>query len=127
MLADLKDRCDLVLVDAPCSGTGTWRRNPETRWRMTPKRLDALILSQRQVLGLAARLCAPGGHILYAVCALTRAEGPEQIDAFLQVFPHYRAVDVPIPAGRRVGHGRMLTPCHDGSDGFFIARLEKTG
>ncbi len=124
-LGPLAGIADIVLVDAPCSGTGTWRRNPEARWRLTPARLDRLVAEQARLLDLAAPLLAPGGRLVYAVCALTDREGRLQIDAFLDRHPGW-TVDVPMtPPGRRWGAGVLLTPAHDGTDGFFLARLQK--
>jgi 16S rRNA (cytosine967-C5)-methyltransferase len=74
-LADLAGAADLVLVDAPCSGTGTWRRNPEARWRLSPERLARLTALQAHILALAAPLVRPGGHLVYAVCSLLPEEG----------------------------------------------------
>ena len=80
-LADLAGTFDLVLVDAPCSGSGTWRRNPETRWRLTPKRLDQLVALQARLLDVAAGLLRPGGRLVYAVCSLLAEEGRDQAAA----------------------------------------------
>lgn len=122
-LADLTGQADAVLVDAPCSGSGTWRRNPEARWRLTPDRLDRLVSEQSRLLDIAAVLVRPGGRLVYAVCALTKAEGPAQVEAFLARSPGWGA-DTPVPsAGRICGHGRLLSPAHDGTDGFFMAVL----
>ena len=82
MLEPLVGSADLVLVDAPCSGTGTWRRNPEARWRLTPARLDRLTALQAHILDLAAPLVKPGGRLAYAVCSLLEREGRAQADAF---------------------------------------------
>ena len=122
-LADLVGRADVVLVDAPCSGSGTWRRNPEARWRLTPDRLARLTALQDHVLALAAPLVRPGGRLAYAVCSLLPDEGPERIAAFRTAHPRWQADPDPIAAGRPVGDGRLLTPAHDGTDGFFIAAL----
>jgi 16S rRNA (cytosine967-C5)-methyltransferase len=120
-LADLARGADLVLVDAPCSGTGTWRRNPETRWRLTSERLASLIRLQAQLIDIAIRLVRPGGHLVYAVCSLLAEEGRDQAAAAIA-----RSALVPEPvamkAGRDAGAGRLLTPAHDGTDGFFVAR-----
>ena len=121
-LADLAGGADLVLVDAPCSGTGTWRRNPEARWRLTPERLDRLAALQAHILDLGAELVRPGGHLVYAVCSLLSVEGPAAIDAFFNRHSGWLD-DEPFAAGRRLGRGRVLTPLHDGTDGFFVARL----
>jgi 16S rRNA (cytosine967-C5)-methyltransferase len=122
-LGDLAGAADVVLVDAPCSGTGTWRRNPEARWRLTPARVDRLKGLQVQLLDLAASLVRPGGHLVYAVCSLLDEEGADQIAAFLMRHPEWRADPEPFGAGRRHGAGRLLTPARDRTDGFFVARL----
>ena len=121
-LADLAGRADLVLVDAPCSGSGTWRRNPETRWRVDEKRLAVLVNLQAHLLDVAAPLVRPGGSLVYVVCSLLAEEGRLQADRFLT-----RSSMVPenlaMTAGREAGHGRLLSPGSDGTDGFFIARF----
>lgn len=127
MLSDLERTADLVLVDAPCSGSGTWRRNPEARWRLTPARLERLVAQQAHLLDLASRLVAPGGALVYAVCAITRVEGEQQIGAFMDRHKGWTAEDAftgpTAVVGRPAGAGRLLTPLHDSTDGFFIARL----
>ena len=79
-LSDWRGRADIVLVDAPCSGSGTWRRNPEGRWRLTLGRLDRVIALQERLLAIASELVKPGGRIVYAVCSLLSREGAGQID-----------------------------------------------
>jgi 16S rRNA (cytosine967-C5)-methyltransferase len=125
MLAELKGQCDLVLVDAPCSGTGTWRRNPETRWRLTPARLKRVVEEQAKLLRLGAEMVAPGGIMVYAICSLLEAEGRGQVQAFLDKQPSWQAEPISLPAGRAYGPGLLLTPAHDGCDGFFFARMRK--
>ncbi|MDV5822992.1 RsmB/NOP family class I SAM-dependent RNA methyltransferase [Sphingobium naphthae] len=124
-LAALQAQADLVLVDAPCSGTGTWRRNPEARWRLTPARLDRLIGEQARILDFAAPLVKPGGVLLYATCALVDREGRDQVAAFLARHAGWAADAIDLPVGRAHGGGTLLTPGHDGSDGFFFARLRR--
>jgi 16S rRNA (cytosine967-C5)-methyltransferase len=124
-LTDWREAADLVLVDAPCSGSGTWRRNPEGRWRLTPDRLDRLVETQQHLLGLAAELVKPGGRFVYAVCSLLSREGAGQIDAFLNGRSSWISEDPPIAGGRSDGAGRLLTAGHDGTDGFFVARLRR--
>lgn len=124
-LESLTGRADIVLVDAPCSGTGTWRRNPEARWRLTPARLDRLVAEQARILNFAAPLVVPGGVLVYATCALTDREGRDQVGAFLVRHPGWVAEDLDMEAGRPHGGGRLLTPAHDGTDGFYFARLRK--
>lgn len=125
MLADLAGACDVVLVDAPCSGSGTWRRNPETRWRLNPARLKQVIDAQANLLSIAAEMVAPGGHLVYAVCSLLEQEGRGQVAQFLGSHDGWARADVSVPAGRLYGDGVLLTPYHDGTDGFYFARLQK--
>jgi 16S rRNA (cytosine967-C5)-methyltransferase len=122
-LADLAGAADLVLVDAPCSGTGTWRRNPELRWRLSPKRLESYVKLQAYLLDLAAELVRPGGAVVYAVCSLLAEEGRAQAEAF-GARSSLEAQVLPVPGGRPAGAGRLLTPAHDGTDGFFVARWQ---
>ncbi|MGR6327843.1 RsmB/NOP family class I SAM-dependent RNA methyltransferase [Sphingomonas sp. XXL09] len=124
-LADWEEYADTVLIDAPCSGTGTWRRNPEARWRLTPARLERFTAQQRHVLALGAPLVRPGGALVYIVCSLLDAEGAEQIDRFLADRPGWTAEPLTLPAGRPRGRGLRLDPAHDGTDGFFVARLAR--
>jgi 16S rRNA (cytosine967-C5)-methyltransferase len=120
-LADLRGTADIVLIDAPCSGTGTWRRNPELRWRLTPKRLQTYVNAQGYLLDLATELVRPGGAIVYAVCSLLAEEGrfrAQSVTARSAMVPEA----LPIEGGRAAGSGLLLTPHHDGTDGFFVAR-----
>ena len=114
---------DGVLVDAPCSGTGTWRRNPEARWRLDPTRLARFVATQAQVLATGAALVRPGGSLVYIVCSLLDAEGAGQVESFLADHPGWRAEPLDLPAGRPRGQGVRLDPARDGTDGFFVARL----
>lgn len=116
-------KADAVLVDAPCSGTGTWRRNPEARWRLRPAEVERLAALQSRLLDLAAALVRPGGRLVYVTCSLLDAEGRDQAEAFLRRHPEWRADAPVLPAGRSHGPGVRLTPLHDGTDGFFIARF----
>ena len=123
-LADLAGAADLVLVDAPCSGTGTWRRNPELRWRLTPERLARFVTAQAYLLDLGWELVRPGGVLVYAVCSLLAEEGRGQAEAFAA---RSSAVSekLPMPGGRPAGPGRLLSPAQDGTDGFFVARWRR--
>jgi len=125
ILAPWHGKADAVLVDAPCSGTGTWRRNPEARWRLDEASLERLTALQRHVLGIAAGLVKPGGRLIYVTCSLLDEEGAGQAEAFLKANPDWHAVTPVLPLGRSRGEGIRLTPFHDGTDGFFIARAEK--
>ena len=120
-LNDLVGKCDAVLVDAPCSGTGTWRRNPEARWRLNPGELVRLTDLQARLLDLAAGLVKPGGRLVYVTCSLLDEEGAGQADMFLARHPEWNPRTVHLPAGMQRGTGVRLTPAHDATDGFFIA------
>ena len=120
-LADLEGQADAVMVDAPCSGTGTWRRNPEARWRLDEKELARLTALQAELLDLATRLVKPGGRIIYVTCSLLDEEGADQFSALLERVNTLKPQDIILPAGRKRGNGIRLTPSHDGTDGFFIA------
>jgi len=125
-LRPLVGQCDVVLVDAPCTGMGTWRRNPEARWRLTPDYLARMEALQVRVLDLAAPLVRPGGTLVYAVCSLLDPEGRAQVDAFLARHAGWSAfAPTTDGAGLPWGAGRLLTPGRDDSDGFFVARLGK--
>lgn len=125
ILADWQGQADAVLVDAPCSGTGTWRRNPEARWRLTPEAIRRYAAMQAHVLDVAAGLVRPGGRLLFITCSLLDAEGADGLAAFLVRHPGFRAVPVQAPLGRAHGGGWRLSPGHDGTDGFFFARVER--
>ena len=114
-----------VLLDAPCSGTGTLRGNPELRGRVTPDDVASLAALQRELLKTAAALTAPGGVLVYAVCALTEAEGPEQTRWFLDEFPEFEAepflFDLPADNGPE---GSTILPLA-GLDGFYLVRFRR--
>jgi 16S rRNA (cytosine967-C5)-methyltransferase len=123
---------DRVFVDAPCLGTGTWRRNPDAKWRMTPNDLAELLTRQQQILRSAARLVRPGGRLVYATCSLLREENEEQAEALLAVEPEFvffpaadawrETIGTQLPgAGRYL----RLTPARHGTDGFFVAIFER--
>ncbi len=124
-LADLVGAADLVLIDAPCSGTGTWRRNPETRWRLTPERLERLIALQAHLLDIGSELVRPGGHLVYAVCSLLAEEGRNQAAKFEMRRSAFVRDFAPMNAGRAAGAGHLLSPAADGTDGFFVARWRR--
>jgi len=124
-LPDAVGRADRVLVDAPCSGTGTWRRNPEARWRLTPDRLGRLAALQAHLLDVGAALVRPGGVLVHVVCSLLDAEGRDQATAFLDRHAGWTADPLDLPFGREHGPGVRLTPASDGTDGFYVARLRR--
>ena len=120
-LEDFAGQADAVLVDAPCTGTGTWRRNPEARWRLSEREIARYAAIQARLLDLAASLARPGGRVVFVTCSLLDAEGPDRVEAFLTRHPGWRA-DLPhLPAGTARGQGWRLSPWADQTDGFFIA------
>lgn len=122
-LADWAGTADIVLIDAPCSGTGTWRRNPEARWRLTPARLAKLVETQARLLDVGAALVKPGGALIHIVCSLLDAEGAGQVDGFLARHPDWIAAALALPLGTPHGSGMRLTPLSHSTDGFFVAKL----
>ena len=125
-LADLNGQADAVLVDAPCSGTGTWRRNPEGRWRLSEGELAKLTALQARLLDVAAPLVRAGGRLVFVTCSLLDAEGASQVAAFLARHGDAWAADaVALPQGAARGDGWRLDPLSCGTDGFFVARLAR--
>lgn len=119
------ESADAVMVDAPCSGTGTWRRNPEARWRVTEAQLARYTAVQARLLDVAAQLVRPGGRLVFVTCSLLDEEGANQADGFLKRNPGWRAAAPVLPVGTQRGAGLRLSPWHDGTDGFFVARFER--
>jgi 16S rRNA (cytosine967-C5)-methyltransferase len=125
-------RFDRVLVDAPCLGTGTWRRNPGDKWRVTPEDLADLIVRQQQILNSAARLVRPGGRLVYATCSVLHEENEAQADAFLAATPEFSVVPAAHVWHETIGGAwpggepyLRLTPARHGTDGFFVAIFER--
>ncbi|WIW94722.1 RsmB/NOP family class I SAM-dependent RNA methyltransferase [Altererythrobacter rubellus] len=123
MLAEWRGVADAVLVDAPCSGTGTWRRNPEARWRLDEGELTRLTFLQDRLIDIAAAMVKPGGRIGFVTCSLLDVEGKDRIAAALERHPKLKPIDIALPLGRAHGAGVRLSPAHDGTDGFFVAML----
>lgn len=122
-LADQTARADIVLIDAPCSGTGTWRRNPEARWRLTPDRLARVAETQARLIDIGADLVRPGGALVYIVCSLLDVEGAGQVDRFVAARPDWAVAPLSLGLGHPRHHGLRLTPLADSTDGFFVAKL----
>ncbi len=129
-------RFDVVLADAPCTGSGTWRRRPDAKWRLKPDALAERLKDQRAVLAQAAKSVKPGGRLVYVTCSVLPEENGEQIAAFLTDNPAFRSVafaDVwrtalpgePPPSADGGSAHVLLTPAQHGTDGFFIAVLER--
>jgi 16S rRNA (cytosine967-C5)-methyltransferase len=124
-----KGTFDRVLVDAPCSGTGTWRRNPDARWRQLGAGLESLLPLQAAILASAARLVKPGGRLVYATCSLLPEENEAQVAAFLSAHPAFRVVPLREAAPQLTGSAHpdylSLTPARHGTDGFFAAVMQR--
>jgi len=139
-LDDLAGRMDLVLIDAPCTGVGTWRRRPDAKWRLAPGALDLRLSEQRKVLAQGAGFARPGGTLVYVTCSVLPEENEDQVAAFLSAHTDFRLVSIEArwrerlpgapPAGAVVGiAGRgtalRLTPANAGTDGFFVAVMTR--
>ncbi|WP_292587316.1 RsmB/NOP family class I SAM-dependent RNA methyltransferase [Mesorhizobium sp.] len=121
---------DRVLVDAPCSGTGTWRRNPDARWRASEEQgLDRLVSLQARILASAARLVKPGGRLVYATCSMLPEENEDQVAAFLAAHPAFRVVPLNEAAPQMTNSSHpdylSLTPARNDTDGFFAAVMQR--
>jgi 16S rRNA (cytosine967-C5)-methyltransferase len=116
-----KGSFDRVLTDAPCSGTGTWRRNPDARWRELGPGLEALLKTQAEILDSASRLVKTGGLLIYATCSLLPDENEMQIEKFLAAHPEFKLK----PCGLKGAEYLSLSPAQHGTDGFFAAAMEK--
>ena len=120
-LEAFKGKADHVLVDAPCSGTGTWRRNPESRWRLDQKELARLGALQDHVLDTAAHLVRSRGTITFVTCSVLDTEGTDRMQAFLDRHPNFTLETPDLPLGSARGTGWRLDPFHHSTDGFFVA------
>lgn len=121
---------DRVLVDAPCSGTGTWRRNPDARLKFKANDLDELVAKQSDILDSAAKMVKEGGRLIYATCSILRKENQDQIEFFLKAHPEFKLVcpDTPeglLPPDFYQNPTFQLTPAQYQTDGFFCAVLER--
>lgn len=128
----LADKFDRVLVDAPCSGLGTLRRNPDLKWRQTPQTVAELSVKQRAILAAAAGLVKPGGRLIYATCSLLPEENEEIVAAFLADRPDYHRLPIgPILAAQCIALGMedvlRLDPAQHGTDGFYAAVMQRSG
>jgi 16S rRNA (cytosine967-C5)-methyltransferase len=135
-LDDLAGRMDLVLIDAPCTGTGVWRRRPDAKWRLSERALADRIAEQDALLAGAVRYLKPGGRLAYVTCSLLPDENGERIGAVVAANPEFHAVppaEVIAAAGlpglteasRATETGLILSPCRTRTDGFFVAMLRR--
>jgi 16S rRNA (cytosine967-C5)-methyltransferase len=126
----LSGKLDRVLVDAPCSGFGTLRRNPDLKWRHGPDAIGELAAKQRRILGSAARLLKPGGRLVYATCSILQEENDAVIEDFQRTFPGFQALScAEVLAQQRIaldtGERLRLLPHVHGTDGFYAAAFVK--
>ena len=123
---------DRVLVDAPCTGTGTWRRNPDAKWRLKPEDLAELTVIQTEILDSAQRLVRPGGRLIYVTCSYLAGENEAQIERFLAAHADFTLMPVPLVWREAVGGDcptradmLRLSSARHGTDGFFVAVLRR--
>ena len=122
-----KECADIVLVDAPCSGTGTWRRNPDMRAKFQKKDLEELLTVQANILTTASSLIKKGGRLIYSTCSVFFEENEDQIERFLSAFPNFKIEKIHLNDLENVFNGNYLrlSPFRNGTDGFFAASLER--
>jgi 16S rRNA (cytosine967-C5)-methyltransferase len=137
---DLTGRMDLVLIDAPCTGTGAWRRNPDAKWRIRPGALEQRQKEQSEILDRAVALLKPGGRIAYITCSVLDEENGSQVRGFLARQPGL-SVQSPASVGQALGErafmfgkaarvsgeGILMTPLSTDTDGFFVSVLRREG
>ena len=138
ILADLAGRADLVMIDAPCTGTGAWRRNPDAKWRIRPGALAERLNEQQAVLERAATLVKSGGRIAYVTCSVLAEENNDQVGSFLARHPDF-SVEKPADVAKVLGEraylfaraalisdqGLLMTPRRTDTDGFFVSMLRR--
>jgi 16S rRNA (cytosine967-C5)-methyltransferase len=140
ILTDLTGHADLVLIDAPCTGTGAWRRNPDAKWRVRPGALAERLKDQAETLDRAVPLVRPGGRIAYVTCSVLDDENGAQVKAFVARHPEFAILppaDVMNALGERAflfrravltsTEGLLMTPRRTDTDGFFVSVLRRTG
>jgi 16S rRNA (cytosine967-C5)-methyltransferase len=138
VLADLAGRADLIMIDAPCTGTGAWRRNPDAKWRIRPGALTERLKEQQSVLERAATLAKPGGRIAYVTCSVLPEENDDQVGAFVTRHPDFsveKPAETPKVLGERAylfaraalisDQGLLMTPRRTDTDGFFVNLLRR--
>jgi 16S rRNA (cytosine967-C5)-methyltransferase len=138
-LDDLAGRMDLVLIDAPCTGTGAWRRNPDAKWRMRPGALEQRLKDQAAALERAAAFVKPGGRIVYITCSVLEGENGGQVRGFLGRHAEFTLLPpagIAAPLGERAflfnkaarlsAEGLLMTPRTTATDGFFVSALRRS-
>ncbi len=127
---------DCVVIDAPCSGSGAWRRKPDAKWRLTQKQLEQRLKDQRQALEMGFKLVKPGGRLIYITCSVLPEENGAQVTGFLDRHREFRIVPYKEQWTRAIGTAApvsadgaedtlLLTPARHGTDGFFVAVMRR--
>jgi 16S rRNA (cytosine967-C5)-methyltransferase len=135
-LGALQGKMDRVVIDAPCTGSGVWRRRPDAKWRLAPPMLEARLAEQRAVLDQGAKFVKPGGRLAYITCSVLPRENRDQVDAFLARYPEFKLVpwravweaalpSPPLPSADGSEETLLMTPLRHGTDGFYVALLER--
>jgi 16S rRNA (cytosine967-C5)-methyltransferase len=128
-LGGLQGRMDVVFVDAPCTGSGTWRRHPDAKWRLTPAQLERRMAEQDEVLAAAASYVKPGGRLVYVTCSLLAEENEDRIAIFLAAHPAFSVASIEIGGTEqwRTSDGHLrLTPRTADTDGYFVAAVARS-
>jgi 16S rRNA (cytosine967-C5)-methyltransferase len=137
-LTTLTGKMDLVLIDAPCSGSGVWRRRPDAKWRLSPAMVEARRAEQMAVLEQGAGLVKPGGRLAYITCSVFPSENRDQVDGFLARHPEFMLIpwqelweqslpeQAPVPSADGSGETLLMTPRDHGTDGFFVAVMRRS-
>jgi 16S rRNA (cytosine967-C5)-methyltransferase len=136
-VADLAGRCDLVFVDAPCTGSGAWRRSPDAKWRIRPGALEERVKDQVEILEQAKKYVKRGGRLFYVTCSVLKPENEDRVSAFLEAQPDFLPLDAAAMArgaglpglaefASTMGPGLRLDPLRSGTDGFYIAGLVRS-
>jgi len=137
-LTALTGKMDLVLIDAPCSGSGVWRRRPDAKWRLSPAMVEARRAEQMAVLEQGAGLVKPGGRLAYITCSVLPSENRDQVDGFLARHPEFALIpwpklweqslpdQAPVPSADGSGETLLMTPRDHGTDGFFVAVMQRS-
>ena len=127
---------DVVVIDAPCTGSGVWRRRPDAKWRLSPQMLEARLKEQTEVLEEGAPLVKPGGRLAYITCSVLPPENRDQVEAFLTRHPEFKLIPSrqlweeglpetpPRPSADGAEDTLLMTPLSHGTDGFFVAVLQ---
>jgi 16S rRNA (cytosine967-C5)-methyltransferase len=135
-LDDLKERMDVVFVDAPCTGTGTWRRNPDAKWRLRPTSLELRMREQSEVIENAYTFVREEGVLIYVTCSILPEENDDQVAKLVAAHSDLQVVDLTESSAfkamptlaksvLRTRHGLQLTPYRTGTDGFYIAAMRR--